>query len=243
MPRGPRPNARRWSFQRPRTEPPGTGNALAAPTRGAPSSGSPPPLPVQPGIWGVIPPGIHLTDAGGLVCPPPPPQRFRVKGLESRVPKRRVWAGITREVRPATRPLTPHQESACDRSACWEPWRDAFRKGLAGGLEALRLAVGRAQGPGRGCLWAAFNNGRQVRPRTVSATSYSRPESIWSGLPARAPESARAGAADQAACSRTLIRSSLAAVTTSSRTSLVSPSFSYFRTLKNPVRATRSLLR
>jgi hypothetical protein len=41
--------------------------SLAVPTRGAPSLGSPPPLPAQPGIWGSIIPGIQLTDAGGLV--------------------------------------------------------------------------------------------------------------------------------------------------------------------------------
>lgn len=102
-----------------------------------------------------------------------------------------------------------------------------------------RSAARRGRG---GCLWAAFNDGRQVRPRTVSATSSSGIDLEWIARLGR-PESARAGVADQAACSRTLIRSSLASVTTSSRTSLVSPSFSYFRTLKNPVRATRSPLR
>ena len=62
-------------------------------------------------------------------------------------------------------------------------------------------------------------------------------------LPAQTPESTRTGTGDQAACSRTFILSSLAPVTTNSRTCFGSPSFSYVRVLKNPVRATRSPLR
>src|SRR6185295_5879404 len=101
-------------------------------------------------------------------------------------------------------------------------------------LYSEKQAAKRRSGSGSGGRREAFffdrGHGAVVRQRLAD-------------MPARTPESARAGTADQAACSRTFIFSRLAPVTTSSRISLVSPSFWYRRTLKKPVRATRSPLR